>query len=489
MHIYHEFFFTKFYQFVDKDNRKDRGFHPITAESLTVKHETIAPEWLVKDASVLDLGSCLGATGHWCLSHGAKHYVGVEVQKEYVDQSTALLSDLWNTNRFSIVQQDIETFLDTTNEKFDVVFACGILYAFLDYFGLLKKIDKITKNCIVIDTSYPSLMFVSNASFIEVVDHQHMNKSTNTDSYEGLGARPTPKALIQMMGNLGYTDKEGILYPKQITENNVHDSYHSPINRRAGIQNPARFLMRFFKTGNFIKSAGDALLSNDQSYLKSMSEAPPVLEKISAWKFDDEVAKRFQHEANTHIPDYERVIDMSLELISRAFSSKDIEIIDIGSALGFTVDKFLKAGYQNVSGVEVSESMKSNSLHQDKIFLSDRLPTKMYDAVLANWTLHFVVSRDEYIQDIYNNLTNNGVFILTDKMPQTAETKEMYYNWKRSNGVSQEVINLKEEKLKGVLETKPLTWYIELLTSIGFKDIEILNSRFNFTTLVCRKIT
>lgn len=487
MDIYHRFFFEEFNQFVHNDNRKDRGFHPITAESLTIKHETIAPNWLVSGATVLDLGSCLGATGHWCLSNGAKFYLGVEVQKDYTDTSDQLLSQLWSRDSFKIVNQDIETFLDTTDLKFDVVFACGILYAFLDYFGLLKKISKISKNCVVVDTSYPSLMFVNNASFIEVVDHQHMNKSTGLDSYQGLGARPTPKALTHMMMNLGYEDKEGILYPQQLTDSSVHDSYHSPIKRIAGLQNPARFLMRFFKTDKFLKSAGDALLSNDLAYVTNMAESPPTLDKVASWKFDDEVAQRFQKEAETHIPDYARVIDMSIDLVKKVFQSTNIQIIDIGSALGFTVDKFLLAGYSQVTGIEISESMRNNSLHQDRIIISNTLPKNVYQVILANWTLHFISDRVEYLKDIYDNLDAGGVFVLSDKMTQSKEMKELYYSWKRSNGVSQETIDLKEKKLKGVLETKPLNWYIEVLHQIGFNSIEVLNSRFNFNTLICRK--
>ena len=30
------------------------------------------------------------------------------------------------------------------------------------------------------------------------------------------------------------------------------------------------------------------------------------------WKFDESVAERFQHEAQSHIPDYDRVIDLCL---------------------------------------------------------------------------------------------------------------------------------------------------------------------------------
>ena len=245
--------------------------------------------------------------------------------------------------------------------------------------------------------------------------------------------------------------------------------------------------MRFFKTGNYLKSVNDALLTNDPSYVTSMAEAPTTLKKIQPWVFDDEVAKRFQAEARDHIPDYERVVDMCVTIVKYTFPDKSTKIIDVGSALGFTVDKFIQAGYTSVSGIEVSESMKNNSLHQDKIILSNKLPKEKYSVVLANWTLHFILDRKEYLEDIFDRLNSGGVLLLSEKMTQPYPLKELYYNWKKFNGVSQEVINSKEQKLKGVLETKPLMWYLDILEKIGFSEIECINSRFSFNTLICKK--
>ena len=71
-------------EFVEWDNRKDRKVNQITAESLFNRLTVQFPEWLVKDESILDLGSCLGAAGHMALTRGAKHYTGVEIQEKYV---------------------------------------------------------------------------------------------------------------------------------------------------------------------------------------------------------------------------------------------------------------------------------------------------------------------------------------------------------------------------------------------------------------------
>lgn len=480
-------FFERYKSFIDDDNRKDRPYHPTTAESMSARHETIAPKWLVEGATILDLGSCIGATGHWCLANGAKHYTGVEIQDFYVQKSNQLLAEHWPADQFKIEQTELEHFVKHCDKKFDVVFVCGIIYGFLNTYEILKAITDLANQCIVIDTSYPTKLFAIDQSVIEITTQQHMIQSDSDKTYTGLGSRPSPAALSLIMNNLGYESKEKILFPRQLTNIQDHDSYHSPLVRKHGIPTPAKYIMRFFKSAEVHKSAVQSLISNDTNYIKDFPTKPLSYDKVAPWEFDDQVAARFQTEARTHIPDYERVITYCLDTVSVLYPNKNIRIAEVGSALGYTVDRFVSRGYNNITGIEISTSMKDRSLHQDKIVVSSSLPADRYDVVLANWTLHFILERKEYIKDIFNSLNTDGIFILSDKMTQSISSKELYYTWKRSNGVTQEEINVKERKLRGVMETKSLDWYVEVLAAVGFKDIECVNSRFNFNTLLCRK--
>lgn len=204
------------------------------------------------------------------------------------------------------------------------------------------------------------------------------------------------------------------------------------------------------------------------------------------WEFDKSVADRFNQEAQQHIPDYDRVIDMCIDIARTKEFSSDINVVDVGSATGNTVDKFIKAGYVNTYGVESSQSMLDQSLHKERIILSDKFPKMPCEFVMANWTLHFVKQRKEYIQDIYNNMTD-GVFILSDKTTQSETIKKLYYDFKRSNGITEEYIKNKEEMLKGYMSTLPTQWYIEALQEIGFTNVQIVNSNLGFVTFYCEK--
>jgi trans-aconitate methyltransferase len=206
---------------------------------------------------------------------------------------------------------------------------------------------------------------------------------------------------------------------------------------------------------------------------------------MTTWKFDNSVADRFQHEANTHIPDYQRVIELCVQYCDNYYT-KNSAIIDVGSALGHTLYSFTQLGFTNISGVESSTDMIEKSFLKQNVICSDAFPSNNYDVVLMNWTLHFIQDKLAYLQSVYDNLNHNGTLILTDKVTQSTRMKEMYYNFKRNNGVSDEYILEKEARLRGYMHTENVQWYIDSLQSVGF-TVEILSARFNFVTFLCYK--
>ena len=88
---------------------------------------------------------------------------------------------------------------------------------------------------------------------------------------------------------------------------------------------------------------------------------------------------------------------------------------------------------------------------------------------------------------MYNALTTSGAVIITDKTAQSKWIKELYYDFKRNNGVSNEYIQDKEEKLKGYMYCYDQQWYSDTLTDIGFKNIQIINSNLGFVTFYAEK--
>lgn len=487
-------FFENFPEFVEEDARKDRGYSRLTFESLNKRHMAMAPKWLVEDMTVLDLGSCLGATGHWVLSQGASEYTGVEVQPDMALKSEQFLSKYWNQNQFKIVEKDIREFLDDairSKKKYDVIIMIGVIYAFLDTYNIVQKLAKLSSYAVVIDSLYPWYMQNPDVPIIHIQRTQGINTQQHQTAYIGAGARPSPNALRIMMGSNGFEDKEGLIIPPPLSDKTTHDSYSTPVELAGIISTPlpARYLMRFYNTNEFKqREVADNVAKRNEESKGEMAKQPRVKE-ASGWVFDDAVAERFQDEAVNHIPDYQRVIDLGLDVTRKVFKENEkIKIIDVGSALGHTMQLYSDAGYTEVYGVDNSPQMIERSMMKDKVILSDQFPDGDWNVVLCNWTLHFIREKEEYLQSIFNNMADGGLLMLTDKMDHTEIIEKMYHDFKRANGISSIEIDQKKNALIGVMLTKPLSWYMETLKKIGFTDIQVINNKFMFNTIYARKL-
>lgn len=209
------------------------------------------------------------------------------------------------------------------------------------------------------------------------------------------------------------------------------------------------------------------------------------------WSFDDSVASRFSLIARNEIPDYERVIDKCVELGTAHFPERNARVIDIGSATGYTMRRFLEAGFTDVWGVDNSSAMLAQSCVQLNLIHSDTFPADRgpYDLALANWTLHFIHERAAYIKKIYDALTDQGVLVITDKVLSSPKVFDRYHDFKRTNHVSEEHIRTKTKSLEGVLIPYPITWYLETLAHTGFRQVEIINASWGFVTFLCWKVT
>lgn len=465
-------------EFVDLDPRRLRTQQQVTTESLYKRLLVQLPESIVLNQTVLDLGSCLGAAGHFSLTLGARHYTGVEIQDYYVNHSTATLGKYWPKDKFTIVHQNVEDFLDyaiQAGQRFDTVVASGIVYVFLDAISLLKKISQVTNKFIVIDSlNLPSdnrgTMLVRTNGFTGQVN----GKETLNPSYIGATSLISIPALDIVMSTLSFKS-EGRLYPAFIT--GTPDPYNTEVQLDLTSKGPVRYMVRYVRDTNTVSPLIDVLLEGATVNI-------PKAE--TAWVFDQTVADRFQHEAETNIPSYATVIDKSVEF-AKVHVDKSAKIIDVGSALGFTMQKLTEAGFTNVVGVDNSPAMIANSLYPDKVICSDRLPTDTYKLVLANWTLHFVKDKASYIRDVYNNLEFGGYFILTDKTVQSNIVKEMYRAFKLHKGLDSEYINKKEQQLVGVMHSEQVSWYLNQLKLTGFITSDIIHSDLGFVTFLCVK--
>lgn len=144
-------------EFINLDHRASRpgaGWsYIITPEFMYNRHRVMLPADLIQGKTILDIGSCLGATGDWCLANGATHYTGLEVQDEYVELSNRLLLKYNNSSKFDIIKTSFEHY--SFDKQYDIVVASGVLYGIFDPYMFVNKITSLATTAIIIESAHP----------------------------------------------------------------------------------------------------------------------------------------------------------------------------------------------------------------------------------------------------------------------------------------------------------------------------------------------
>ncbi len=148
-------------EFITKDHRSSRPriinknyrAYSISSEFMYARHLAMLPPESIKGKSILDIGSCYGATGAWVLSNGASHYTGIEPQGNMANCSNELLMKYFSHDKFTIIECSLEDFV--SNTKYDIIIASGVIYSYLDTMRFIRQITEICDDSIIIESSHP----------------------------------------------------------------------------------------------------------------------------------------------------------------------------------------------------------------------------------------------------------------------------------------------------------------------------------------------
>jgi tRNA (cmo5U34)-methyltransferase len=488
--------FIDYPEFITEDVRQDRknvgGEYTITSEFQYKKHMVTMPESFIKNKTVLDLGCCTGASGAWVLSFGCKRYVGIELQTEFCNIANRNLNKYFSGHDWEIKEQSLTDFFKNNSEQFDIVIAYGIIYHSVEVQSILKDIANLNCEHVLIDCFQPKEIvktlikrgIVQGDIFAEIRKLSYIELSAGSMVSEQAGqltiaqGTPSENAVKNLMEYYGYsvqtnhTSELWSLFPSVYSGNRYNYTYikkdkSDNIDFERAYNNKELQQIQKFNDGII-----DKMRQND----------------IDSWVFGSDVADIFQDHARKHIPDYDKVIRLCVDICMRKVN-KDSRIIDIGCALGETVQQLSNNGFTNIVGVDSSKDMLDKIVNKDTIeyVLSDTLPKDNYDVVLCNWTMHFISDKISYLRDIYNSLNTNGFLILTDKTCNSGLDLELYHDFKRNQGVSNKEIRDKAESIKNVMFIDTPQWYFDILNQLGFKNTSIINAVPCFTTFICYK--
>lgn len=467
--------FQKFPQFIDNDIRTGRanpGGYPVTYDWMIQRHTALLPQELIHGKSVLDLGCCVGATGAWALELGAASYTGVEIQKKFVDQANQNFQQCFPDSNWNIIESSLENFFKSNTEKYDLVYAGGILYSSLYYQELLANIVAITNYNLVIESKTPGIVIEGRKQNIKNIDEWPLVEYSRSvgmvheekDNLNIHSAIPSLPAITLLLEEFGFFQSSDYT---NIKVNNYGLRYGAIFEKKLPVK----------------KYTTEAVYYSPDKKTTPWKTIIP-----DEWEFNENIAKTFVRHATMHIPDYKKVINLSVSICNKILvNAEEDRIIDVGCATGETINELYKNGYCNLVGVDASQAM-INECNKNYAYyvLSEDFPLEHgpYHAVLCNWTLHFIKEKRNYLEKIYQGLKLGGFVLLTDKTENQGLALDLYHDFKRSCFVTESEIVAKAESVKNKMYIDCPVWYINTLQDIGFTNVSILNAAPCFTTFI-----
>lgn len=457
--------FQKFPQFIETDVRQHRQIgYGVNANFMSARYEILLPTELVQGKTVLDLGCCVGSAGAWVLDCGAKSYTGVEIQSTMSDLAAQNLAQCYPDSNWTIIETSFEEFFQTNTTQYDIVIALGVVYSSVEYQIFLKSIVDICNEHIV----YDSYTATPNQENVPMTVYKTVGMPSE-EQYNLMieAALPNYRAVKLLMAHWGFE---------------ANDNINSDL-KILSIYNIASMEKQNTRYGTVFTKTAHRNISFDSVYNDTDKQI------TQDWAFDKNVAQTFVAHAKRHIPDYDKVINLSRDLCWQLLpDAKNNCVIDVGCATGETINRFYRSGMRNLVGVDCSQPMldQCNKNYSTLIHNSD-FPAGDYSAVICNWTLHFIKDKVEYLQSIYQNLKPGGFLVLSDKTCNTGIDLEMYHKFKKSQGVSSEEIATKAASVKNIMFINDPTWYIHTLGDLGFAPVTIINAAPCFTTFLAHK--
>ena len=239
--------FQKFPEFITDDTRYHDPDDPttnskeaprgqlITFEKSEEKHKFLLPKKICENNSVLDLGSCLSASGAWVLEHGAMFYTGVEIDDYNHEMATKNLKKYFSPSLWTLHKQSVLDWFEEHQDPYDVVFAGGILYAHEDQIDFLTRCANLTKKYLIIETkdTSPIDSDVPTSVYKKIWTMKRVGKREE-DKWERGTPRPTMircsniPFIDMVLSPLGLKIEKKILYPNSHRFGVIYDSSPTP---------------------------------------------------------------------------------------------------------------------------------------------------------------------------------------------------------------------------------------------------------------------
>lgn len=232
-----------------------------------------------------------------------------------------------------------------------------------------------------------------------------------------------------------------------------------------------------------------------------------AMEKVSPFRFDEQVAQVFPDMINRSVPGYGLMLEM-ISVITRSYAQPKTALYDLGCSLGASTLAMRHALTGNdfeIQGIDNSEAMiercqaiLNRDRHPVPVTLTccdiEEVSFRRASVVTMNFTLQFIQPerREQLLRTIAQALVSGGVLILSEKLrfdraEEESTLSSLHLDFKRSRGYSEMEIAQKRASLERVLIPETFHAHRERLLKAGFTSVTLWFQCFNFCSILAIK--
>lgn len=217
------------------------------------------------------------------------------------------------------------------------------------------------------------------------------------------------------------------------------------------------------------------------------------------WEFNEEVAQCFDKHVRQSVFMYDE-FHKSIIKMSNWFIEDNTNILDVGTSTGELLMRLPYNPTCRYIGIDTEEGMinKAQEKLEDKYELQvgDILNYNIVNCSLITMVLvlQFIKNKDKELalQNIYNSLNEGGAFIFVDKIKTPVLDihdmyNDLYYDFKRENGLTDTEIIDKNVSLRGVQKCLTVEENLQLMWNVGFRKTDIFLKYNNFVGIIAIK--
>jgi len=230
--------------------------------------------------------------------------------------------------------------------------------------------------------------------------------------------------------------------------------------------------------------------------------------RLGDFTFDEQTAGVFDDMLVRSVPFYLEQQAMIQEL-ARKHVVPGTRVYDLGCSTGTTLINLAKdagrqakrlIGYDNAEPMLAKAREKIAAQGLDQLIqvapadLNRLFALEKASFVTLCWTLQFVrpLQRVRTLRRIYEGLVDHGALIVMEKVLTNATDMnrlfiELYYDFKRRNGYTEQEIAKKREALENVLVPYRIDENLQLFRDAGFQLVSTFFQWYNFVGFLCIK--